>query len=131
MDELTRRNLLGYHPPMADQPVGARGNETHPAEPENDLDRIERKLDALLAMSQTNRDLSTKIATVVEVERRLVDGFDDRLARNEALTKSLGTTAAKLAFAKLSTSAFAGAASGLVTAAVVAYVLFASIAHAH
>lgn len=110
---------------VSDQPeVGA-------AEPENDLDRIERKLDAVLEMCLVNRELSAKIASVVEVERRLVDQFDDRLARAEALEKGLGSTAMKLAMARLPTSILAGAIGGVLAAATVAYLLLSSVALAH
>jgi hypothetical protein len=113
---------------VTDQP------EAGAAEPENDLDRLERKVDAILHMCITNRDLSAKIASVVEVERRLVDRFDDRLARAEALEKSLGSTVMKLTLARLPTSIAAGAIAGLVAAAAVTYLLFGGfggIASAH
>ena len=106
---------------MTDQP------EAGAAEPENDLDRIERKVDAILGMCEVNRALSAKIATVVEVERRLVDRFDDRLARAELLEKSLGSTAVKLAMARVSAGALAGLVSGAVAAGAVAYLLLGSL----
>jgi hypothetical protein len=105
--------------------------EAGAAEPENDLDRLERKVDAILGMCITNRDLSAKIATVIEVERRLVDRFDDRLARAETLERNLGTTALKLAMARVSSGAIAGGLAGLVAAAAVAWLLFAGVAQAH
>lgn len=105
--------------------------EAGAAEPENDFDRLERKLDAVLAMCVVNRDLSAKIVTVIEVERRLVDGFDGRLARAEALTKTLGGAAIKLTLARLPANLAAGAIAGLAAGAAIAYFLLTGVAQAH
>jgi hypothetical protein len=110
---------------MADRP------EAGAVEPENDLDRIERKLDAVLAMCIVNRDLSAKIVAVVEVERKLVDRFDDRLSRAESLERSLGNAVMKLALVKLPANLVAGAVAGLVAGGAVAYFLLSSVAQAH
>ena len=89
----------------------------------NDLERLEGKVDTVI--------------TKLEVDRKLVDGFDDRVARVESLAaklgdveKSLAGIAMKLAITKGLTSWIPGAVAGAV-AGVVTWVLLSGIAAAH
>ena len=82
-------------------------------------------------MCITNRDLSTKIATVIEVERRLIDRFDERLSRAEVLHKKLGSAIIRLALVKLPANVLAGAVGGAIAAATVIYLLLGGVAQAH
>jgi hypothetical protein len=59
---------------------------------------------------------------VVETRRMLVDRFDERIAKVEALERSLGSTALKLASARVLTSWVPGAVAGAVAGAIVVWV---------
>jgi len=82
----------------------------------NDLERIEAKVDTVI--------------TKLEAHLRVVDGFDDRIARAETLAEKLGamerslaSTAMRLAFSKALTGWVPGALAGAVAGAVVSLIL--------
>lgn len=72
------------------------------------------------------------LAARVETRIPLVDGFDDRIARAEALEKSLASALLKVAAARTLSSWIPGAVAGAVAGATVAWVFFHSaLALAH
>jgi hypothetical protein len=80
-----------------------------PTPAQNDLQRIEAKLDHLIL--------------VVETRRALVEGMDDRIAQVTTLERSLASTSLKLAAARVLSSGMGGAVAGAVAGGLVAYCL--------
>ena len=117
---LTPRRAPGHTTLMGET---ASGSVRPQAQMENDLQRLERKIDQLSAST-------AHLITVVETRKALVEGFDDRLAKAETLERGLASTTLRLAAARVMSSGVAGAIAGLVAGGVVAW-LFQGIALAH